>query len=48
MVLYQGATYYILPTFIIKVKSCTTCTLNELVPCPIGIETYITFKGKFI
>ena len=35
----------ILPIFIIKVESCT---LNNLVPCSIGIESHMTFKAKFV
>ena len=30
----------LLPIFIMKVESCTTCTLNDLVPCSKGIESY--------
>ena len=28
----------VLPAFIVVVKPCTTCTLNDLVPCSIGIN----------
>ena len=37
-----------LPVFIIKVQPCTACTLNDLVPCSIGIKSYVTFKVKFV
>ena len=38
----------ILAVFITKVKPCTTCTLNDLVPCSIEIEPYPIFKAKFV
>ena len=38
----------ILPIFIIKVEPCTTCTFNHLLPCSMGIESYMTFKAKFV
>ena len=41
-------TVSILPIFIIKVEPCTTYTLNDLVPCSTGIESYMNVKAKFL
>ena len=38
----------VLPAFIVVVKPCTTCTLNDLVPCSIGIKPYTNLKTKFV
>ena len=38
----------ILPIFIIKVEPSATCTLNHLLPCPTGVQSYMTFKAKFV
>ena len=38
----------LLPIFIIKVEHCTTRTLNDLVPCSRAIQSYMTFKTKFV
>ena len=38
----------VLPIIIIKIEPCTTCTLNDLAHCSIGIESYMTFKAKFV
>ena len=38
----------IFPNLIIEVEPCTICTLNDLVPCSIGIQSYMSFKTKFV
>ena len=38
----------LLPIFIIKAEHCTTRTLNDLVPCSRAIQSYMTFKTKFV
>ena len=38
----------ILPIFIIKVEPCATCTFNDLLPCPTGVQSYMTLKAKFV
>ena len=38
----------VLPAFIVVVKPCTTCTLNDLVPCSIGIKPHTNLKTKFV
>ena len=39
--IYAYIIYYIF-------EPCSTCTLNDLVPCSIGIESYMTFKARFV
>ena len=38
----------ILPVFITVDEPCTICSFTNLVPCPVGIHPYTTFKTKFV